>query len=130
MSRRRIVFRADRYIIGLYPVRKVPLRYRAIYLRTILAAARAAKDCGEVWQCRSSFRSYTEQLALYQAYKNGTGNLAAVPGTSRHEKGNALDLGGPNNEDIGTSAMRRGALERRGFVFAVRGEPWHVEFKR
>jgi len=127
--KRRLVFRADKYIVGLRPVKQVPLKHRARYMRTILAAARAAKDCGEVWQCRSSYRTYSEQVALYAAYKRGTGNLAAVPGTSRHEQGNALDLGGPNNENIGNSPKRRKALQARGFVFAVPGETWHCEFR-
>lgn len=41
---------------------------------------------------RSSYRTFEEQEELYQAYLNGTGNLAAVPGTSNHGWGVAVDL--------------------------------------
>lgn len=40
----------------------------------------------------SAGRTHAEQAALYRAYRNGTGNLAARPGTSRHESGRALDI--------------------------------------
>jgi hypothetical protein len=52
---------------------------------------RASK--GKVWIV-SGFRTYEQQSALYQKYLNGTGNLAAKPGTSRHESGVAVDFGG------------------------------------
>jgi LAS superfamily LD-carboxypeptidase LdcB len=129
MTKRRIVFRADRYIKGLRPVSQVPLKHRATYVRTILAAARAAKSCGEVWTCNSSYRTYSEQLALYNDYLAGRGNLAAIPGTSRHEQGNALDLSDPNGNPIGTSNRRKQSLQARGFVFAVPSERWHVEHR-
>ncbi len=122
-------FRADQHIKGLRPVREVPREDREVYKRTIIAAARVAEQFGEVWHCRSSYRTYAEQAALYAAYVNGTGSLAAKPGTSRHEKGNALDLGDARNVNIGNSAVRRAALERAGFVFAVPSEPWHVEYQ-
>lgn len=121
-------FRADRYIIGLRPIREVAPKHRAAYRNTIINAAKAAKSCGEVWICRSSYRTYTEQVALYAAYRNGTGNLAAVPGTSRHETGRALDLGDPDNRDIGETAHRRDALRKHGFTFPVLSEDWHVEW--
>lgn len=40
----------------------------------------------------SGFRSREQQQALYDAYLNGTGNLAAPPGSSKHETGNAIDI--------------------------------------
>lgn len=128
MIRRLRPIRADQHIKGLRPIRQVARKHRGVYRRTIRAAARAARDCGEVWTCNSSYRTYSEQVALYQAYKNGTGNLAAIPGTSRHESGRALDLSDPQGHPIGSSARRRIALARQGFVFAVRSEAWHVEY--
>lgn len=119
----------SKYVKGLRPIRQVAFKHRAKYKQTIRAAARAARDCGEVWICRSSYRTYSEQTALYNAYKNGTGNLAAVPGTSRHEKGNALDLGDAHNFDIGTNDKAKKALIKHGFVFAVPSESWHVEYR-
>jgi hypothetical protein len=41
---------------------------------------------------KSSYRTYDQQVELYNAYLNGTGNLAAVPGTSNHGWGDAVDL--------------------------------------
>jgi hypothetical protein len=40
----------------------------------------------------SSYRSYEEQVYLYEQYLNGTGSLAAVPGTSNHGWGLAVDV--------------------------------------
>jgi hypothetical protein len=41
---------------------------------------------------KSSYRTYEQQVELYNAYLNGTGNLAAVPGTSNHGWGLAVDV--------------------------------------
>jgi hypothetical protein len=43
----------------------------------------------------SGYRSYGQQLYLYDLYLSGQGNLAAPPGTSTHEYGTALDLADP-----------------------------------
>jgi hypothetical protein len=40
----------------------------------------------------SSYRTYDQQVYLYNQYINGTGNLAAVPGTSNHGWGLAVDV--------------------------------------
>jgi LAS superfamily LD-carboxypeptidase LdcB len=40
----------------------------------------------------SSYRSTAEQQVLYDRYRAGTGSLAAKPGTSEHERGQALDV--------------------------------------
>lgn len=70
----------------------------------------------------SGLRTRAEQQALYNRYLNGTGNLAARPGTSRHESGNAADLTPSSARDT------HGALARRfGLHFPVPGEAWHVE---
>ncbi len=44
----------------------------------------------------SAYRSYAQQLYLYNLYLSGQGNLAAPPGTSSHEYGYALDLAEPS----------------------------------
>ena len=81
--------------------------------------AAAARD-GVRLEIRSAFRSRREQERLYAAYRNGTGNLAARPGTSNHERGQAIDFKG-----------NRGAwdwLARNAERFGFRnlpGEPWH-----
>jgi LysM repeat protein len=43
----------------------------------------------------SGYRSYAQQLYLYNLYLSGQGSLAAVPGTSSHEYGTAVDLAEP-----------------------------------
>lgn len=76
----------------------------------------------------SGFRSRAEQEALYAAYLNGTGNLAAVPGTSNHEKGLAADtyVGGI---PLQRTDMTGEVSESTGIHFPVPGEPWHAERK-
>lgn len=44
-------------------------------------------------QVTSTYRTYAEQARLYARYKAGLGGLAAPPGTSRHERGMAADIG-------------------------------------
>jgi len=48
----------------------------------------------------SSYRSFQQQQQLYQAYLNGTGNLAAYPGTSNHGLGLAVDFATPQMRSI------------------------------
>ena len=40
----------------------------------------------------SSYRTYAQQVYLYNEYRAGRGNLAAVPGSSNHGWGLAVDL--------------------------------------
>lgn len=66
----------------------------------------------------SGHRTTEEQQRLYDLYKSGQGNLAAKPGTSRHEHGTAVDFGG----DLELA----GRLARKyGLSMSVPGEPWH-----
>jgi LysM repeat protein len=44
----------------------------------------------------SAYRSYGQQLYLYDLYLSGQGSLAAPPGTSSHEYGAAIDLADPS----------------------------------
>ena len=72
------------------------------------------------------FRTREEQEQMYAAYLNGTGNLAAPPGSSMHEAGRAVD--------IDTSFLMQypevgRQLAKRGWVNAVSGEPWHWEYQ-
>ena len=87
-----------------YPNGQIPASELApIYLGQLRA------DCAAAWNAlnveartlgcelyptgsKSSYRSYEQQVELYNAYLNGTGNLAAVPGTSNHGWGTAVDL--------------------------------------
>jgi LysM repeat protein len=48
----------------------------------------------------SAYRSYAQQLYLYDLYVAGQGSLAALPGTSSHEYGAALDLADPSMRNV------------------------------
>jgi LysM repeat protein len=48
----------------------------------------------------SAYRSYAQQLYLYNLYLSGQGGLAAPPGTSSHEYGAALDLADPSMRTV------------------------------
>lgn len=77
----------------------------------------AINASGHACSVTSGYRSTARQAELYRAYLNGTGNLAAPPGRSNHERGQAVDVS-------------RGCypeLAAQGLVTPVRGEPWHWE---
>lgn len=76
---------------------------------------------GNKFHIISGWRSTAKQAVLYAKYLAGTGNLAARPGTSNHERGLAIDHG-PHS----TAADRAVARQFR-LHYPVRGEPWHVE---
>lgn len=54
-------------------------------------AVEVARENGWTGSITSGFRTYAQQAALYQRYLNG-GPLAAKPGTSSHERGQAVDV--------------------------------------
>lgn len=66
----------------------------------------------------SGRRTRDEQQRLYDLYKSGKGNLAARPGTSKHEDGDAVDFGG----DLELAGQ---LAKKYGLVASVPGEPWH-----
>lgn len=87
------------------------------------ALSAMSRAVGQSIHVRSGWRSYAEQAALYAAYLNGTGNLAAPPGSSNHESGRAADIT-PGSEVFGSAAGRF------GLGFTVPGESWHIELLR
>lgn len=87
-------------------------------LRSI--AQQIITESGGKITCTSAFRTNQEQQVLYQKYLSGTGNLAAKPGSSRHEHGLAIDFGGDMK-------LLKTLASKYGLVNTVRGEPWHWE---
>jgi Putative peptidoglycan binding domain/D-alanyl-D-alanine carboxypeptidase len=74
---------------------------RGGYLRRDAAAAFNAMDHASTVKFNvplrpagpvSSYRTYAQQVVLWNLYRAGRGNLAAVPGTSNHGWGLAVDL--------------------------------------
>jgi hypothetical protein len=73
----------------------------------------------------SGFRTMEKQKQLYQAYLNGTGNLAAKPGYSNHQSGHALDL---NTSAPGVYNWLANHASSYGFKRTVPSEAWHWEY--
>jgi LAS superfamily LD-carboxypeptidase LdcB len=72
----------------------------------------------------SAYRSYAQQLYLYNLYQSGQGNLAAPPGSSSHEYGYALDLADPSMRTV---------IDQIGATYGwakteAAGEWWHVNY--
>lgn len=72
-----------------------------------------------------SYRNITTQKRKWDAYRRGTGNLAAVPGTSNHGWGVAFDM---RWETSSAYSWMRANADDYGFAFDVPGESWHVRF--
>lgn len=89
----------------------------------------AAEADGIRWTITDSYRTYAQQVTLAQEkglYKDG--GLAAVPGTSEHGWGRALDLGG-GAENFGTP--QNNWLQQNAGKFGFRTierEPWHWQW--
>ncbi|MFN3428585.1 MAG: peptidoglycan-binding protein [Candidatus Sericytochromatia bacterium] len=81
--------------------------------------AAAAAD-GVQLRITSGYRSYAEQVHLYNLYKSGKGNIAAKPGTSNHETGDAIDF----TNTPGAWAWLKRNSQRFGFK-NFDPEPWH-----
>lgn len=78
-------------------------------------------------------RTYERQQQLYDAYRSGRGNLAAKPGTSLHESGRAVDLGGPfTNANSREHIWLQQNAHRWGYKWTGKNfsqfEPWHWEW--
>jgi LysM repeat protein len=72
----------------------------------------------------SAYRSYAQQLYLYEQYLSGRGNLAAMPGTSSHEYGIALDLADPSMRTVIDEIGSRYGWAKT----EASSEWWHVNY--
>ena len=75
----------------------------------------------------SSYRTYAQQVYLWQLYKSGRGNLAAYPGTSNHGWGLAVDFATPR---------MRWVVDQIGAAFGwskswsdAPQEWWHIRYR-
>lgn len=86
-----------------------------------------AKAEGIDLRLTDSYRSYDEQVDLVRRkglYADG--GYAAVPGTSNHGWGLAVDV---DVNDAATASWMRANAYKYGFVEAVPREPWHWEYR-
>jgi uncharacterized protein YcbK (DUF882 family) len=88
--------------------------------------AQMGQQLGEKIEIKSGLRSRAEQEKLYQAYLSGNGNLAAKPGTSNHESGDAADAY-INGTALRDNPKAAALAKKLGLTFPVAGESWHVE---
>lgn len=111
----------DHWLYGkVVPVATVPEELRPTYRNTLHRVAYAAYKSGERKYVSSSFRTRKQQERLYAIYLAG-GALAAVPGTSPHERGIALDI--PNARQDKKFIKELAKLK---VYDDVPSEKWHV----
>jgi len=99
----------------------------------VLAMINAAAQEGVTLRVTSGFRTMSDQQRLWGDYQAGRGNLAARPGTSKHQAGIAVDFDyaakQSNAPDYNTAydwLVRNAYLF--GFVRTVHIERWHWEY--
>lgn len=105
-----------------YYLQSAPKNVWAAFIRMQSAAARD----GVSLRVNSAFRTMSKQRQLYDAYKAGTGNLAAKPGYSTHQMGSAVDIAVRDNSNI--LPWLRSNAGRYGFWEAVSSEDWHWQY--
>lgn len=90
-----------------------------------------ANSGGDMTGIRSGVRSPQEQAMLRARYLRGEGAPAAPPGSSRHETGDAVDVGlrgAPGSPDRRLAEQTIYDRARHfGLRHTVPGEAWHVE---
>jgi hypothetical protein len=122
--------------------------------RALCAAALKAGHTLKASGAASSYRTYAEQERLFRQrfttspvsgtvrlwngvrwYLRPGVALAAVPGTSNHGWGSAVDTGEERDGDSGTESIDAGTLAwlvdnegRFGFSHEVQSEPWHIRY--
>lgn len=77
------------------------------------------------------WRSYDEQVRLYNLFMSGQGNVAARPGTSNHGAGNAVDMDGHGGRGSARFNWLLQNAPRYGWSWETgraSGEDWHWEY--
>jgi hypothetical protein len=87
----------------------------------VLRALAWARSHGWSGSVSEGFRTYAKQKYFYDLWLAGKGNLAAAPGTSNHEKGQAVDITDPG----GFARAMRSAPKNARLFANVPGENWH-----
>lgn len=76
----------------------------------------------------SGFRTYSHQQRLYDLYRRGRGNLAAKPGRSNHQHGQAFDFNTLGYDGTPMYDWLKRNAPKFGFLRTVNGEHWHWEY--
>lgn len=112
---------------GAYPIQVIHVGGKPTTKATghaFLKMQAAAHAAGVRLSLTSGFRTQAEQKHLYYCYTSKScnhGNLAARPGYSNHQSGQALDLS--------TSTWLAQNAGKFGFVRTVPKEAWHYEYR-
>lgn len=80
----------------------------------------------------SAFRTFQRQAELRRLFEAGQGNLAAKPGHSNHQHGQAFDLNTRHNVFDGSDKIYewlKHNAPKHGFVRTVSNESWHWELR-
>ena len=92
----------------------------------------AAEENNIQLSINSAFRTYGRQAELRHLFEIGRGNLAAKPGASNHQHGQAFDLNTLHNVLNGSDKvyewLKKNAPQH-GFVRTVSKESWHWEYR-
>ena len=102
-------------------------------LAQYLKLSQAANDeANLLLSINSAFRTFQRQAELRRLFEIGQGNLAAKPGRSNHQHGQAFDLNTRHNVFDGSDKiyewLKRNA-PKHGFVRTVSNESWHWEYR-
>lgn len=112
--------RIDDWVIGdVVPISVVPEEFRANYKDTLKRVALAGYRAKQKVFLSDSFRAREVQEQRWATYLAG-GALAARPGTSPHEKGDAVDI--PNGR---ANKPLANELRKLGMIDDVPVEGWH-----
>lgn len=105
-----------------------------LWERHSIARARVRDELGITVTVVSAWRDTAKQAQLYKCYQDrvrtgkcacGSCNLAAVPGTSNHERGLALDL----NPGVRSLPDANRIYYELGLFGPVKPEDWHYELR-
>lgn len=122
--------------------------------RALTAAAKQAGHILKISGPLSAYRPYADQERIFRErftltpvsstsrrwngqtwYLRPGYALAAVPGTSNHGRGLAVDVGEERDGDQGTESIDQGTLgwllanaDRYGWSWEVQSEPWHIRY--
>lgn len=105
-------------------LKQIPLDSLPAYFKLKDAAAKDNVDIS----ITSGFRTFGKQQELFDIFRRG-GNLAAVPGRSNHQHGQAFDLNTAGFDGTRVYDWLKQKGPRHGFIRTVNKEHWHWEHR-